>query len=191
MALLSLKVFGYFVSLLIAIALLNPKFGPLWTLSIIGGSIACYFVFNKVAEKYKLDGAKIKKVIGVTALFVFAGWYVTSTLSDSFETSPAPETHIATVEEKAVAQQDLKNTMDLAMKSGLVTSYEFSDTKRVVYAGSVWYTQTVAFKKDFLGSIAMSLKTSTGHHRFEVLDAYSNQKVAEVTAFSGSIEVYR
>lgn len=103
-------------------------------------------------------------------------------------TNTAP---VVTLEDKAAAQKKLDDILDLAKKAGLVTSYEFSETARVVYVGRVWYTQTVAFKKDFLGSIALPLKTVTGYHRFEVLDAYSNEKVAEVTAFSGSIEVYK
>jgi hypothetical protein len=97
----------------------------------------------------------------------------------------------ATSEDKAAAQKKLDEVLSLAKTAGLVSSYEFSDTARVIYVGPVWYTQTVAFKKDFLGAVASPLETITGYHNFEVLDAYSNEKVAEVTAFSGSLEVYK
>ena len=92
---------------------------------------------------------------------------------------------------KEDAQKELDEVMKLAQTSGLVTSYEFSEKANVVYVGKIWYTQTVAFKKDFMGKVAGLKKTITGYHRFEVLDTYSNEKVAEVTAFSGSLEVYK
>ena len=72
-----------------------------------------------------------------------------------------------------------------------MSSYEFSEKANVVYVGKIWYTQPVTFKKDFMGKVAALKKTITGYHRFEVLDAYSNEKVAEVTAFSGSLEIYK
>lgn len=81
--------------------------------------------------------------------------------------------------------------MALGKKSGLVTAYEFSDSATVVYVGNVWYTQTVQFKKDFLASIGMLKKQITGYQHLEIRDAYSNEKVAEITAFGGSLEVYR
>ena len=95
------------------------------------------------------------------------------------------------VQSKEAAQKELDEVMKLAKTAGLVSSYEFSEKANVVYVGNVWYTQTVAFKKDFMGKVATLKKTITGYHRFEVLDAYSNEKVAEVTGFSGSLEVYK
>lgn len=92
---------------------------------------------------------------------------------------------------KEEAQKELDEVMKLAQSSGLVTSYEFSEKANVVYIGKIWYTQTVSFKKDFMGKVAGLKKTITGYHRFEILDTYSNEKVAEVTAFSGSLEVYK
>lgn len=186
-----MAVFGSIILALIVLTISNAYLGIWWAILLTGALGAGVYFLNKTAKERAWNISKIGKTGGVALLFVVAGWSVFSALSKEMKSSPAPEVHIATAEEKATARQELKDTMGLAIKSGLVTSYEFSDTKRVVYAGDVWYTQTVAFKKDFLGSIAISLKTSTGHHSFEVLDAYSNQKVAEVTAFSGSIEVYR
>lgn len=81
--------------------------------------------------------------------------------------------------------------MALGKKSGLVTSYEFSESANVVYVGPLWYTQQVPFKKDFIAKIAMLKTNITGYRHFEVRDSYSNEKVAEVTAFSGSLEVYK
>jgi len=98
---------------------------------------------------------------------------------------------IITDKDKEVAQKKLNNILDLSEKAGLVISYEFSESARVIYVGNVWYTQTVKFKEDFLGSIAQPLKEVSGYHHFKVLDAYSNEKVGEVTAFSGSIKVYK
>lgn len=46
-------------------------------------------------------------------------------------------------------------------------------------------------KKDFLTSLSSMKKVATGYHRMEVRDTYSNEKVAEVTAFSGSVEILK
>lgn len=187
----SLAVFGSSILALIVLTVANAYLGIWWAILLAVALGAGIYFLKKTAKERDWNISKMLKVGGAALLFVVAGWSMTSALNKEMKSSPAPEAHIATTEEKETARQELKDTMSLAIKSGLVSSYEFSDTKRVVYAGDVWYTQTVAFKKDFLGSIAISLKTSTGHHSFEVLDAYTNQKVAEVTAFSGSIEVYR
>lgn len=92
---------------------------------------------------------------------------------------------------KEQAQKELDEVMKLAKQAGLIQSYEFSDKANIVYADAVWYTQKVQFKKDFLAKVAALKEEITGYHRFEVRDAYSNEKIAEVTAFSGSLEVYK
>jgi hypothetical protein len=92
---------------------------------------------------------------------------------------------------KAEATKELDEIMALGKKAGLITSYEFSSTANVVYVGKIWYTQDVTFKKDLLTKISILKETITGYHRFEVRDTYSNEKVAEVTAFTGSIEIYK
>ncbi len=102
-----------------------------------------------------------------------------------------PPTPTSTAVDKAAAEKELKEVMDLGIKANLVESYEFSDKATVVYVSSVWYTQTVAFKKDFLAKVATLKKAVTGYGHFEVRDAHSNEKVAEVTAFSQSLEVYK
>jgi cytoskeletal protein RodZ len=94
-------------------------------------------------------------------------------------------------QDKAVAQKELDKIMSLAKQSGLVVSYEFSNSATVVYIGQVWYAQTVQFKKDFIAKIAMLKEQITGYRHLEVRDAYSNEKVAEVTAFAGSLEIYK
>ncbi len=92
---------------------------------------------------------------------------------------------------KVAAQKELDELIALAKKANLVTSYEFSDRASVVYADNVWYTQTVQFKKDFLAKVGTLKKQITGYQNFVVRDAYSNEKVAEITSFSGSLEVYK
>lgn len=92
---------------------------------------------------------------------------------------------------KAEAQKELDDFIELSKKADLVTSYEFSDSATVVYTGSTWYTQTVQFKKDFLAKVALLKETITGYKHFEARDALSNEKVGEVTSFTGSLEVYK
>jgi hypothetical protein len=92
---------------------------------------------------------------------------------------------------KEDAGKQLKDLMDTAMKANIVSSYEFSESKNVVYAGKGWYTQKVSFKKDFLAKLSSLKQVATGYRHFEVRDAYSDEKIAEVTAFGGSLEVYK
>lgn len=92
---------------------------------------------------------------------------------------------------KEAAQKELNEVMDLAKRAGLVISYEFSDRASVVYAGATWYSQTVNFKKDFMAKVAILKKAITGYQHFEVRDAYSDEKVGEVTSFLGDIKVYK
>lgn len=104
---------------------------------------------------------------------------------------PVPQKQAVPTVSKEQAQKELDDLMDTAKKAGLVTSYEFSDKATEVFIGSIWYTQTVQFKKDFIAKIGMLKKAITGYTHFEVKDAYSNEKVGEITAFSQSIEVYK
>jgi len=82
--------------------------------------------------------------------------------------------------------------MDLSKASGLVKSYEMTkDTPLKIFVSKIWYTQEVQFKKDMVAKFSTLQQTIYGRHRLEVRDAFSNEKVAEVTAFSGSIEILK
>src|SRR5262249_47818580 len=91
----------------------------------------------------------------------------------------------------ADAAAQFKELMDTGEKAQLVSSYEFSDTERVIYVTDVWNSMTAAFKKDFLAKVAMLQEAISGHHYFEVRNEHSNEKVGEVTAFGGTLEVYK
>lgn len=139
-----------------------------------------------------------KKIAAVIILiFFFVGTFKmnSSTPSTSnVSNTPPPivtETSTKNLVSSEQAQKELKDLMTLSKKAELVTSYEFSDFANVVYVSGVWYTQTVQFKKDFIAKIGMLKKSITGYTHFEVRDAYSNEKVGELTAFSQSIEVYK
>lgn len=93
---------------------------------------------------------------------------------------------------KEDAQKEFDRLMGLSKQSGLVTSYEMTaDTPLKIFVSKVWYTQEVAFKKDMIAKFSTLQQVIYGRHRLEVRDAYSNEKLAEVTAFSGSIEIYK
>ena len=131
---------------------------------------------------------------GVIALFVLVG--IMGNSCDSTPTQQKSESTAKTEQvnlaDKQAAQKELDELMGLAKESGLVMSYDFTPDKGwTVYVGSVWYSQTVQFKKDFLAKIATLRKRITGYTFFEIRDAFSNEKVAEVTAFSSSLEVYK
>jgi hypothetical protein len=96
-----------------------------------------------------------------------------------------------TASSTASAAQEFEDLMKLSQQGNLVSSYNFSEVERVIYVSDVWFGLSVQFKKDFLAKVAMLQKAITGHHYFEVRNDRSNEKVGEVTAFSGSLEVYK
>ena len=144
------------------------------------------------SEKNK---ARIKKhpfITGFVVLIVII--FLINTFSGSSGNTtvqPTPQKEEITPASKATAQKELDDFMEKAKKAKLVTSYEFSDRANEVFVDSVWYTQTVQNKKDFIGYIGLQKKKITGFSHFEVKDAYSNEKVGEITAFSQTIEVYK
>jgi hypothetical protein len=132
----------------------------------------------------------------LSVILVFVAFSVIGAMSPSkpdttpppAQTPQAPQAPAMSVSE---ATSEFKDIMATSEKAQLVDSYTFSDTERVVYVTDLWYTQPVSFKKDFIAKIAMLQDTISGKHFFEVRDYQSNEKVAEVTAFSGSLEVYK
>jgi hypothetical protein len=91
---------------------------------------------------------------------------------------------------KEEAQKKLNDYMALAKRAKIVNSYDFAHDD-VIYADYMWYDMTFLQKKDFLTLVSIYKEKSSGYHRVEVKDAYSGELVGEVTAFSGSVEVYK
>ena len=52
-------------------------------------------------------------------------------------------------------------------------------------------SSTLAFKKDFRVKVAMLQEATIGRHFFDVRNRHSIEKVGQVTAFSGSLVVYK
>lgn len=91
---------------------------------------------------------------------------------------------------KAEAQKELSDFMKLSTNAHIVKSYDFTN-ERIVYVDTMWYEMTVIQKQDFVAHVAILKKAAAGYQHFEVHDAYSNEKVAEVTTFLGSVKVYK
>ena len=89
------------------------------------------------------------------------------------------------------AAKEFKDLTDLSEKGNLVSSYTFLHTERVVFVTDVWYAMDVKFKKSFLANVAMLQDAISGQHYFEVRHDHSNETVALVTAFGGSLQVYK
>jgi len=167
-------------------------------------------LFSRIFKK-EMTKKKIGLIFGGIAVIFFILFGITSettppketpppTTNQSDEQSTQKETPPPTANQpdeqtqaaqKESAQKELSEIIELGKKADLVVSCEFSDSATVVYIGPTWYTQTVAFKKDFIAKIGMLKKQITGYTHFEVRDAYSNEKVGEIKAFSQSIEVYK
>ncbi len=126
----------------------------------------------------------------ILLVFLFSTCSSSEDTSKKTDGSATPNTEVST-EQKQKAKAELEEVIQMSAKANLVKSYEFSEKANVIYVTKLWYTQTVEFKKDFMAKIAMLKNTITGYSHFEVRDAFSDDKVAEVTAFSGSLEVYK
>lgn len=136
-------------------------------------------------KNYKLKTSHV--VVGIILLSAFIG---ASGSSSSTNTEPNPPSNTPTNSiSKEDAQKELDEVISLAKDAGLVTSYEFSDKASVVYVSSLWYTQTVQFKKDFMAKVSTLKHAVTGYTRFEVRDYKSNEVVGEVKY--NSLEVYK
>lgn len=148
-----------------------------------------------MSEEVKTKKEWYKKWYVIVLVVVGFIWAVGSSFSgNSGSTAPQPvaqQTQTTPTVSKEQAQKDLTDFMETAKKAKLVSSYEFSDKATVVYIDSMWYTQKVDFKKDFIAKIGLLKKALTGYSHFEAKDAYSNEKVAEITSFSQSIEIYK
>ncbi len=129
------------------------------------------------------------KLLTVVALIFFTGLIQTFFSPDTSSTSQQVDS--TSSRPIAEAEAEFKDLMETGGKAGLIASWEFSETANVVYVTDVWYGQSATFKKDFLAKVAMLRKETQGYRWFEVRDSTSNEKVAEVTSFSGSLEVYK
>lgn len=146
-------------------------------------------------DSYKRRPILVTILIAVVAMLfyywtsaIFSGIGNGSTASQ--ETVTSPQTNEPTVSAEQ-AKQELSELITLLQQARLVTSYEFSESASVVYVTDVWFTQDVTFKRDFLAKIATLKHAITGYKHFEVRHANSNEQLGEVTAFSGSLKVYR
>jgi hypothetical protein len=114
---------------------------------------------------------------------------------DSQKVTPSGESNPTvqpTTTSKEDAIKDFDELMSLSEEAGLVTSYEMSaNVSLKVYVGAPWYALQVQAKKDFLAKLSTLQQSIYGRHRLEVRDARSNEKVGEVTALSGAIEIYK
>lgn len=130
----------------------------------------------------------------VTAIIALWGMGVFSpSRSPSGQTAsstPATASAKPSAAEIEAAKKDLADDVRLAKQGNMITSYEFSESSATMYAGPAWYFQPVTFKKDFLASIAMLKKKIYGYQHFEIHDALSDEKVAEVTSL-GSLKIYK
>ncbi len=158
---------------------------------------------NKWATKCKQCGTKsdltfkqkvISGMLGTLIVFAVIGL---ASGPDPDTGSPQPTSKpndvaaVPSSADKEKAAKALKDYMELGIKTGIIKSYEFSDRRNLVYVTKLWYVMDVAQKKTFLTAVKNTKSVSTGEHFFEVRDGYSDEKVAEVTAFLGSLEIYK
>ncbi len=174
-----------------ALLLLTKAFS-LALLVLLGG---CLLIINKKAkvgdgdkEVLKAKASKQRKYLFVS--FVIA--YFSFSVFNYFQNLPAEEVKtVVSPEQKQKDLQTLKETMAILTENKLATSYEFSENANVVYVSGKWYGLTAQEKKELLTSIGNVKDVATGYRWFEVRDAYSDELVAKVTAFTGSVEIYK
>ena len=143
-------------------------------------------VTTKLSEEQKAKNMRISKIIIIVTIILF----ILILIAGSF--SPSEESKVKNDPAKiSQAKVTLQEYMSDNKDAGLVVSYEFSDTANVVYVSKIWYAMTVDLKERVVGIIGSLKEDITGYSHFEIRDAYSNEKVAELTAFSSSIEIYK
>lgn len=150
---------------------------------------------NKTKEELEEKLNKDKKyfpfiLVGILVFFAIVVSNIDGDTSSNKSTTSGDKKVIST-EEKQKAWKNFVDSLNLMKEGGIISSYDFSETANVIYVSTGWYTMPVQQKKDFLTSLSSMKEVATGYHRFEVRDAYSNELVAEVKGFSGSIEVYK
>jgi len=84
-------------------------------------------------------GAAVFAIVGTTAMS-----NSTAASRAEAQNGVASSTSLSAVD---VAAQ-FKDLMNTGEKAGLVSSYEFSDSERVIYVTDVWNSMTVALKKE-------------------------------------------
>ena len=142
---------------------------------------------HKLSTKKQVEPTKQDIAIVMVGLFVLVGVWITNPTSNT----TSPEKTTVSTEDKQKALKNFTDSLNLMKEGGIITSYDFSETSNVIYVSTGWYTMPVQQKKDFLTSLSSMKQVATGYHRLEVRDAYSNEKVAEVTALSGSVEILK
>lgn len=160
-----------------------------WAFCFPGGLSVYFYTFMDTPITKKKSWINQHPKITVAAVIVVLILLMASGDSDTkqSEQTPTPDA----IASKQAAQTELDALIDTSKAAGLVTSYEFSDSATEVFVGKAWYSQTVQFKKDFIAKIGILKKAITGYSHFELKDAYSNEKVGEIDAFSQSVEVYK
>lgn len=132
--------------------------------------------------------SKANKIVAVVVFAIAAIVFVNYFRTETPQPQPKAERDISSIE---TAKKELRELMQLSIDVKLVRSYEFSDKANVVYADRAWYSQDVQFKKDFLAKVSSLKEIITGYNHFEIRDTYTDEVVAEVTTFSGSLKVYK
>lgn len=150
---------------------------------------------NKTKEELEEKLNKDKKyfpfiLVGILVVFAIVVSNIGGDTTSSKSTTSS-DTKVISAEEKQKAWKNFVDSLNLMKEGGIISSYDFSETANVIYVSTGWYTMPVQQKKDFLTSLSVMKKVATGYHRLEVRDAYSNEKVAEVTSFSGAVEIYK
>jgi hypothetical protein len=138
-----------------------------------------------------IESHQIVTIIVGAAVFAVVGTTIMSNSTAAPQATSQASAASSNSLSTADAAAQFKDLMETGEKAQLVSSYEFSDTERVIYVTDLWNSMTVALKKDFLAKVAMLQEAISGHHYFEVRNEHSNEKMGEVTAFGGSLEVYK
>lgn len=183
---------GLIIFIFIVVLGTDPLMG---LMGILLGLSITHFIWEYINKKRgkNIEGLYIALTVVLLLAFTIFLPNGNKTSEQQVETEQAAQVSTAPETEADIAnyQKDLDEVLRLATEAGIVSDYEFSETKRVVYIGPAWYNQTVALKEQLLNKTALLLEKTTGFHRFEVRDAYSNELVGEVTAFSGSVKIYK
>lgn len=98
------------------------------------------------------------------------------------------------IKDKQVSIDEWDSLISLSKTAKIV----YKDVKQIggvdayeIYVDYMWYAMKIDMKRDVVAKFSMIKKDITGYKNIKFKDSNSGELVAEVTSFSGGIEIYK
>lgn len=95
------------------------------------------------------------------------------------------------IKDKQVAIDEWNKLIDIGKEGKLIYKNDKNNLAYDIYVDYGWYLIKVDMKKNIVSRMSKIKEEITGYHNIKFKDSNSGKIVAEVTAFSGSTEIYK